>query len=57
MQVFADEYTKRILIIHRAKSGDDVSRALVGAGPACLIERRGGIPPTPEGAGILPPKS
>lgn len=24
---------------------------------ACLVERRGGIPPTPEAAGILPPNS
>ncbi|GAC1376559.1 MAG: hypothetical protein NVSMB44_45450 [Ktedonobacteraceae bacterium] len=30
---------------------------MVQRASTCLIERRSGIPPTPEGAGILPPKS
>lgn len=30
---------------------------LVQKATTCLVERRGGIPPTPEGVGILPPES
>jgi len=30
---------------------------IVQKASACLVERRGGIPPTPEGVGILPPNS
>ncbi len=30
---------------------------IVQKASACLVERRGGMPPTPEGVGILPPNS
>ncbi len=41
--------------IHASASHKQLN--LIQRASACVIERRGGIPPTPEGAGILPPKS
>lgn len=41
--------------IHASASQKQVH--LVQRASACIVERRGAIPPTPEGAGLLPPKS
>jgi hypothetical protein len=42
-KIHASASVKKLKVIQRAST--------------CLVERRSGIPPTPEGAGILPPKS
>jgi len=42
-RIHASANCKRLRVVQKAR--------------ACLVERRSGIPPTPEGVGILPPNS